>query len=336
MTLAFGATVTLGSLRYDRHATGLRLQLGLAPRAGTARITLPPQVRVDAEPGDDVVVLLDGEEPDVATFGGVVLRVDRGLDRTTVVAGDALARLAAIRPGTTFQQQRVADVVGAMADAAGIPTSRLDADTDLLTYVADQGRTALEHTAILAGWAGAVATSDADGSLRLLGLPTGPADLALRHGRELAALEVRQRQPAPDLVLTGLGPAGNVSAPDAHLETVAALPDGAPDAGDRTIRAAAPALRTPDGVTAATTAAATRNASSTMRATCWLQPGIRPGASVEIADATQPGGAGPWFVTSVVHDLGPRGAGSTRLAGQALADGGGLLAGLLGAIGGLP
>lgn len=335
MTLAFGSSITLGSLRYDSHTIALRLTLALAPRAGSAQIVLPAGVRVDAGPGDAAAVVLHGEEADVPTFAGVVLRVDRSLGQTSVTAGDALARLAAVRPGSTFEQQSAADVIRNMADAAAIPTGSLDASTDLLAYVADQGRTALEHTARLAEWAGSFATSDAEGALELRPFPTGPADLALRYGREIATLQVRVRQPEPDVVWSGSGPAGNVSAPDAHLQTTRPLPDGVPAPGPRTVRVAAPSLRTAAAATAAGESTARRNAGARLRATCWLQPVIRPGMSIEIADAPRPDASGPWFVTSVVHEVGPGGRGVTFIEADALTAGGGPFAGLLGAVGGL-
>lgn len=335
MTLSFGVSVTLGSLRYDSHVVNLRVALGLAPRPGTATVVLPPSVRVDAAPGDEASLILHGESADVPTFGGVILRVDRSLDQTIVTIGDGLARLAAIRPGTTFEEQSVANIVSSIAAAAAIPTGALDADTELLTYVADQGRTALEHTARLAAWAGSFATSAADGAVELAPLPTGPADRALRYGREIAGLQVRQLQPRPDTVWIGSGPAGSVSAPNAHLHTTSVLPDSAPAPSARTVRRPAPALRTPAAATDAIAATSTANPSRRLNATCWLQPETRPGDLIEIADAPQPDSLGPWFVTSVVHEVGPGARGITNIEADALADGGGLLAGLLGAIGGL-
>lgn len=334
MTLAFGISATIGGLRYDSHLMGARIGAGLAPRAGSAQLLLPPQVRVDAEPGDDVAVTLDGEEPGTAVFGGQVLRIEHLLDVTRVVAGDALARLAAIRPGTTFEQQSAQRIVTALADQAAIPTGTVDAPLDLVHYVADQSRTALEHTARLAGWAGSFATSAPDGSLVVRPLPSGPAERALRYGREIAALTVGRRQPGADVVWAGSGPAGSVGAPDAHLQTTGVLPDSAPPPAARTLRIAAPALRTPGAATSATTAAASRNGTARLDATCWLQPAIRPGTLLEIADAPQPGAIGPWLVTSVVHDLGPGPRGVTRLEGETVATGG-PLAGLLSALGGL-
>ncbi len=325
MTLVFGAVATLGSLRYDTHVTTARVSLGLAPRAGSTRVTLSPHVRVDAEPGDDASLLLHGERADVETFSGVVVAVDRDLDRTTVTLVDALGRLARSRPGTTFEQQTAAAIIAALADEEGIPTGSIEADTELLSYVADQGRTALEHTARLAGWAGAWASSAPDGGLTVAPLPTGPAERALRYGREIAALRVRRRETDADVVWAGSGPAGNVAAPDAHVHTTTVLPDGAPGPAPRTRRVPAPALRTPAAATDAIAAAATRNSGARLVATCWLQPEIRPGASIEIADAPQPDSLGPWFVTSVTHQLGPGPRGVTRIEADRLDQGGGLL-----------
>lgn len=335
MVLSFGSSTTVGNLRYDTHSTHLRIRQGLAPRAGSARVMLPPSVRVDAAAGDDVSVLVDAEETEVATFGGVVQRIERSVDRTTIVAGDALARLAWARPGATFEQQSAGAVIRALATAADVPAGSIEDGPALVVYVADQGRTALEHVGLLSSWSGAYAISDAEGSLLVPAVPTGRADLALRFGREIESLHVRAVSPSPDVVWIGSGPAGSASAPNAHLQTTEVLPDSAPDPGPRTIRIPGPSLRTPSAATDATLATATRNPSRRLSATCWLQPGIRPGALIEVADAPQPESSGPWFVTDVVHEIGPGPRGVTRLEADALGDGGSLLGDLLGAIGSL-
>jgi hypothetical protein len=335
MTLAFGVSATIGSLRYDTHLTILRITLGMAPSAGSATMVLPPSVRIDAEVDDEVEVSLQGERDSVPVFGGVVQRVDFGVDCVAIVAVDALGRLAGTRPGRTYEQQSAGNVIRGFGSDLGLSVDVGENGPDLLSYVADQGRTALEHAARLASWSGAYAVGEADGSLAVKAVPSGPADRALRYGREIIALQVRGGATQPDVVWAGSGPAGNVSAPTAHLQTTGVLPDGAPAPAARSIRRAAPALRTPSAASDAISATATRNAARRATVTCWLQPEIRPGTLLEIADAPMPDGLGPWFVTSVVHELGPGPRGSTRLAAEQLGDGGGLLGQLLGALGGL-
>ena len=67
--------------------------------------------------------------------------------------------------------------------------------------------------------------------------------------------------------------------------------------------------------------------------TCWLLPALRPGELVEVQDLPDGISGGPWLVTHVQHRVGPMGA-TTRFDAVS-GEGGGLLAGLLGALGGL-
>lgn len=335
MTLTFGASATIGSLRYDTHLVDLRVSMGLGPSAGSASMTIPSGVRVEAVVGDAVELSLQSNGESIDTFGGVVHRIDRSVGRVTILAVDALGRLAAIRPGQTYERQSAGDVISAFASDGGIDTGAIESGPQLLVYVADQGRTALEHTARLSAWSGAFATGEADGSLAVRPLPSGPADLALRYGREIRSIRVRDTAPLPDVVWAGSGPAGNVSEPTAHLHTTTVLPDGAPTPGPRTVRRAAPALRTPSAASGAIEGTAIRNGSAVATVRCWLQPQIRPGTTFEIADAPMPDSLGPWFATTVEHELGPGPRGSTRITAQRLTEGGGLLGGLLGALGGV-
>lgn len=335
MTLMFGASATIRTLRYDSHLTSLRIDLGLAPAAGSASMVIPSMVRVDAEVDDDVEISMTGESGPVPVFGGVVRRIEHAVDHVSMTAIDGLGRLAAARPGQTYEQQSAGNIVRAFCSDLGVPVGPVEDGPDLVTYVADQGRTALEHVARLACWSGAYAVGDVDGSLAVRPVPSGSADRALRYGREITALRVRDVAPGPDLIWAGSGPAANVASPDAHLQTATAVPEGAPGPSARAVRRPAPALRTPSAASDAISASAIRNAKRTAIIACWLQPEIRPGAVIEVADGPMPDALGPWFVTGVVHELGPGPRGTTRLAAEQLGDASDLLGQLLGALGSL-
>lgn len=336
--LGFGATATIGSLRYTGGIAGVRITLPIGPGVGSARICLPRDLRVDAQPGDAVeITLADESRSGTKVFTGFVAAVRRALNQTSVLCGDASATLAAIRTGDTFEQQGAGAIARALARAAGVGAGAIDLDLDLACYVADQGRTAWEHLSALAGLGGAFATATADGDIEVRKFPTPPADTALRHGREIAELSVTAITPAAEVVWTGNGPAGNAADPRAQLQGVGALPDGAAGPDARSIRVAAPILRTPAAAATTNRAHASHNGAARLSAACWLVAGLRAGAAVEIADAPTPQSAGPWLLTRVVHTVGPGPAGRTSFEAVSMAAMGGAagLAGLVGAVGGL-
>ena len=335
--LAFGATATIGSLRYEQNISEARASLALGPGVGSARIVLPRDLRVDAAPGDEVEVQMRGEadEP-VQVFTGSVHSVRRGVSHSTVLCGDATTALAATRTGTTFEKQSASAVIEALAREAGVSVGTVDVDLELATYVAHQGRTALEHVSTLSAWAGGVVGTNPEGAIEVRQFPSPPADTALRYGREIAELSVVTPARAADVVFAGSGPAGSANAPNARALTTEVVPDDAPGPSAAAVRVAAPALRTPSAASGATEAAAARNGVPRLTARCWLVPSLRAGSTVEIADATTDDAKGPWLITQVRHQVGPGARGVTTFEASGLeASGGGLLGQLLGAIGSL-
>lgn len=335
--LAFGAAVTIGSLQYRGNLAAVRVTLAAGPGVGSARIELPRDLRADAAPGDKVTLALTGESgADTDVFTGRVSSVRHGFDSTVVVAGDASATLAGVRSGSSFEQQSGSSIISALAREADVETGTVDLDLDLPGYVAHQGRTAWEHVCQLAAWAGAVATVSPGGAVEVRPFPEPPADSALRYGREIADLTVSTPSRGAAMLFTGNGPAGNGSDPRARQQSAATLPEDAPGPDAGTIRVAAPALRTPGAATTATQAVAEHSGAPRLTATCWLVPELRPGVTVEIADAPTSGSSGPWLVTRAVHVVGPGPRGRTALEAISLQRAaGGLLDQLPGAVGGL-
>ena len=106
---------------------------------------------------------------------GQVQSVRRTVDEIRVTGGDAGARLAAVRPATTYRNKSAADVVKALAADAGVSPGDVDIDLDLAAYVAHQGRSAAEHIADLATLGGGIAQVDGDGALNVVRRPgAGP------------------------------------------------------------------------------------------------------------------------------------------------------------------
>lgn len=336
--LAFGVAATLGSLRYEGGLAGARVESALAPGVGSARIVLPRELREGAAVGDDVVVELTGESgTSEQVFGGTVAAVQRSTPSTTVLGVDASGQLAARRLGATYDQRTAKALIGAMAHDGGVDIGTLSLDLPLVGYIADQRRTGWEHIARIAQWAGAIATTDAEGRLVVTPTPSPPANRALRYGREIATLQVSARRAPIDgaVSLVGSGPAGSADAADARVPAATTLPADLGSPSRDLVRRAAPALRTP---AAAATATAAVRAASTARlsAECWLVPQIRAGMTIEIADAPQRDATGPWLVTRVVHEVGPGPRGRTRIAALGLAAAGGsLLDAAIAAVGGL-
>lgn len=330
------ASITLGSRRYETHASEVIVTLGMLPGVGSFRATLPARAEFGAVPGDDALLHLDGGEGGEDVLTGTVGMVRRGLLGVDVTGADAGALLGGTRSASTFEKQEGSKIARALISDAGADVGEIDIDLPLAVYVAHQGRTAAEHIASLASLAGCLALVDADGAVSVRPVPERP-QIALLYGREILSYqEISGAAPVAQQLTIGNGPAGSVDAPNALHPSFDRLPGSAASPGPSARWRSVPALRTASaaskGSEAATTSAAA--ASAGVRCRCFLLPALRPGAVVEIQSLPDGLSGGPWLVTRVRHRLHPSLGASTVFEGVT-ADAGGLLGGLLSALGGL-
>ena len=321
MILAPAVSATLGNLRYDVQAIACSVSLGLLPRGGSARLRLPAGVRFEARSGDDAKLDLDGGEGARTVLTGSVRSVGRDVQGIDVELCDVGSVLAAYRPACTFENQSAQQIIRKLVGDVALSPGDLDLDLDLPAYVAHPGRTAAEHIAELARLAGALAQAGADGKLQVRGLPEGPADAALRFGREITHYEVRDNALEQGQTFAiGAGPAGSASAPDALRPTPGFLPASAAAGGRNVLRLPTPVLRTPKAASSASEALSRHTAARATRlhARCFLLPALRPGQVIEVQDLPDGLSGGPWLVTRVDHDVSD-GAGRTRFEAQSAA-----------------
>lgn len=331
MTLTTGTTVTLDDLRYTVQVRSVVGELVLLPGVNRVEVAIAAGVDVPASPGARASVELDGGDGAAVVLTGRVDHVERTTTGAVVVVSDAGAALAAVRPAETYNGLSGVQLVGRLAGLAAADTGPVTALTQTAAYVADPRRTAAEHVAAIAARSDAVAAVDAEGRVTVVAWPVGIPTAAMRLDREFTSFTTSTRSPGHEHVPVGAGGSGAALSPDAWVPstepvTGAGDPDGArtwaPDA----------VLRTRTDVDLAARGASSRRAAATtrMHATCWLQPGRRPGDVVRIDETTDAAQAGPWLLTSVRHELAP-GLARTTLDGVAA----GAADDLLGALAGL-
>lgn len=335
MSLTVAINARFGNKRYQSHVSALSVDLGLLPGVNGMSACLPRAVAVDAQPGDPADLSLDNGEGEALIMTGFTRAVSRGLAQTQVAAVDAGAALAAIRPAASYSAMSASDIINGIAGEAGADFGRNTLGTQRLeSYVTTQGRTGAEHVARLALFGGGISMVDADGSLAAVSYPEPPASRALRYSREILAYQVTDTAPGGSTVPIGAGarPAGD---PRALQLVTEAISGGAPEPSATVRWRPEAVLRSQGAQRAAAQAADSAHGASGQRliATCWLLPVLRPGELIEVQDLPDDIGGGPWLLTHVQHRIGPFGA-TTRLDAVS-GEGGGLLTGLLGALGGL-
>ena len=193
-TLIPGYTLTTGGQQWTSQVVGLEVQLAAAPLTGTLEADLPAPAPLSAGVGDPVTLDLDGGEGGTRVFTGTVTALRRTPAGIRVHAVDAAGLLARLRPATSYEQVNAGTVIRDLADQAGIDTGDVDDGVALAWYPADPARTALDHVARLCAWSGALARVDADGRLVASAVAATQAELALRYGREVLAVEQTGRR----------------------------------------------------------------------------------------------------------------------------------------------
>jgi hypothetical protein len=339
--LAPAYALNVGSQGFTKQLLAVDLELLAAPLLDHLVVRLPAAAPLDAAVGDPVTLSLDGGEGAHAVFTGVVSCIRRDASTTTVAALDAGGALAALRPATTYEQASAGTVIAALCADAGVETGSIEDGPALTFYVADPGRSALEHVARLAGWAGALAAVNGEGALDVKVVVGVDPEVALRYGREVLDLEgIETAGPVTSFVVAGESAAGDAAQPESLRPTRDFFGGSRPDGPSRTaLWSWEPALRTPAAASTASSALTRQYRSSRSRALlhALLVPQLRPGTVLEIQDVPSGLPAGPFWIDRVSHSLSANGAYTrARLsAGGHALDPSGLLGSLAGAVKGL-
>jgi hypothetical protein len=327
--LTVTATLDLGDKRYTTHVTRLRLTRARLPDVDRLEVDLPASVSLDAAPGDDAVLKLDGGEGEETVFTGVIrsLRGRPGLVR--VVCDGAAALLAASRPVLALEGLSVGDVVKQLCDEAGVTPGDIDDGPKLALYVANGRVTALAEVARLAALTGGYARVDGEGRLDLG--PEVGAERALRWGREPLDAEVTAGPPV-ELSAEGAGPFAAGQGEEGARWPVADFSRGGEAATSLAWRLPVRELGDVDATRAAAEAALARRAEAwqPFQLRAWLLPALSPLDRLTVQDAPERLALDAARVDHVIHHLDGSGA-WTELRGAAAAGSGGLL----GALGGL-
>lgn len=332
-------SLTLGSELWTEQLLSLRVELQPAPLLDVVTARLPALAEPDAAVGDPALLTIDGGEGEAEVFSGTIASMRRGFAELTITAFDGGGTLAAYRPATTYENLTAGTVIESLCADVGVTPGDVEDGPQLAFYVADPGRTALEHVARLARWSGALARFTPGGELEAIVVNGGEPELALRYGRELLALDDEQLEaPIEAFVVAGEAGVGDTSAPEALRPVTDFFAGNRPDGPSATaIWRFEPALRT---ASAARTAAASLQrlyVSGRRRASLvtTLLPALRAGTVLEIQDLPSGLGGGPTWAESVEHRLSPAGA-STRASlwqGGDAFDPSSLLGSLAGAVG---
>ncbi len=299
-------TLDLGDLRYTTHVVRLRLVRTRLPDVDRLEVDLPAGVRLDAAPGDDVTLALDGGEGEETVFTGVVRQVVARPHVVTVVADGGGARLATSRPCASLEATTAGDVVRQLCSEAEVDVAAIDDGPRLALYLADGRSTAGEEIARLAALTGGYGRFDGDGKLSV-GADVGE-ERALRFGREPVDLAVTTGA-AIEATLEGSPVFGAPGGEEGDRWPIAdGTAGGAPAEGFAWRRSVA-GVGLQDARAAAEAASSRRAAAvQPFRLRTWLVPAVAPLDRLSLQDAPDRAGLDGALVTHVVHQIGPRGA----------------------------
>lgn len=301
--------LTIGEQQWTQQLVSLDVRLESAPGVGRLTARLPATASPSAAPGDPAVLTLDGGEGSETVFTGVVASLRHALDGVWVTAIDGLGQLARYRPATTFSQASAGTVIKSLAGDAGAPTGDVADGVMLTFYAADPSRNAAEHAGRVAAWSGALLSVDGNGDLTATVVDATQADLALRYGREITAFAADTLSDPDTTTVAGESGAGSSDSPDAlrlSADPFAGNRPEGPSLGHAWFWE--PALR--NAADAATAGAARQRMLRSVQKggtlSAFLQPKLRPGVVIELADLPNDLPKGPYWLSRVRHMLSQR------------------------------
>ena len=295
------AELQLGNYLYDQQIVELRLRRAFLPVIDRLRVVFPAHVAMEGEPGDEVVLALDGGEGSANVFTGTIAHIVRGIERLELTAYGGAGRLAAYRPAVTLEGKTAGDVIRSLCSDIDVSLGSVDDGPSLSLFVADGRATATEEIADLAALMGARAAFDADDSLHVSAQGPGQ-DVALRYGREL--VDVRTMGAAPDAISrTVVGEGAQAAGGSKALWVITDFLGGGEAPGPEARRRTLPRLRSTDDATTAGTAWSSRvgDGLAQVRMRTWLLPKLAPGARVQLEDVPDHVGLSECRVHQVMH-----------------------------------
>ena len=307
-----GYTLTLGSQRWTGQLIGLELTLAAAPSLDGLTATFPAAAPLKAAPDDPAELTLASGEKEKTVFSGTIAAIRHSPEAIRVRALNAGGVLAQVRPAITWEQATAGTVIRNLCDEAGVDAGDIEDGVSLAYYAADPSRTALDHIARVAAWSGAMGRISPENRVEAVVINATKAEVALKYGRELTALEQRKGPTTiQSFTVAGESGAGDASSPDALRPTTDFFAGNRPAGPSKgNCWRSEPALRTVQAAASAAAAAQrTYNAGRERGAfTAFLQPDLRPGTVFEIRDAPDALPAGPMWIEGLVHTIGRDGA----------------------------
>lgn len=311
----------------------LRLHRAVAPGVDWAEMIIAPvpggpDLPAAGDEGTIGLVAEDAQSSFACTIDLVEKRSD-GLCRLTASNGGRM--LARARAEISFADQTPGDIIDALADEAGVTAGVGPAGEKLPRYVADSGRSLLDHVARLAATAGRLAFFDDEGALAVVDdAASGEAVAQLLAGTNILDMRIAKRAVEGKILVHGEGAPDQGSKAWAWLRKESAALDAEagtapPERGD-----AAPWVRSHDAATdlAGARQRALAREASLGRFLVSAVPQAAPGVVVELSGVE--GNDGSWLVTEVDLTFDPaRGMVSEIRAAPAGGGGGSLLGGLL-------
>lgn len=318
-------TLQIGDAVYEQ-ATRVRLRRGLLPIVDRLEVDLPAGTQVDAAPGDDVTLELDGGEGALAVFTGRLAALHRGLRGLRACAYGPAWTLARARPAGAYEKLSVQEIVERITEGTEVSLSIRGADLTTALFVCEGRATALESIVRVCAMAGLQAAFDGEGTLQIG--PDGPGDaFALRYGRELLDAVCAAWHPDPSTFVVA-GEGGGAADSDQSLWIARDFFAGAgTPAGEGVRWRSEPLLRDVGDARAAADAwtAAQRRREAPVRLLTWLLPQAAPGSPVEVQDLPDHLPLPTCTIRQVIHELDPLRGGRTSIWAAAETAGGGLL-----------
>jgi hypothetical protein len=288
--------------------------------------------------GDALTVDLTCGDVSGLVMTAEVRSVESSLGTITVLGRSATERLATTRVNAVYENQSLDQIVGDLANQAGVQVGNVDPGSTYAYLVAHESRNVFRTLLDLAGREGMDLGVDTSNQLRLTKFAKATADHAFRYAAEVLDVWLDAGDPTADHVLVhGESPASTMGNDTSHWLVRDLTPfRGESGNGVRTRGLQDGAVRTKDlaGTAAAARLGAIRDGARSGRVVVLGNPTVDLGDAVEIREAPRAELNGLFKVVSVRHIFSKR-DGFVTVVGFTGHGAAGAAGGLLGAAGSL-
>lgn len=193
--ISIGSTIIDSSRPLNGRLVSIFTEKSMATPADVSEIVLGVPFGLQINKTDKISIELGYSEKLMKVFSGSVDRITPSITHIIISGLSPFASLLSLRKNITRLNQKSGEIVGYLANEAGVETSRVDDGFELPYYVIDGRKNAYEHCIGLAKRNGFDFYCDEEGKLILRKFSKTRADHTFTYAKDILTMQVDSSNP---------------------------------------------------------------------------------------------------------------------------------------------